>query len=141
MNEDGKVKISKLVEALRPNGGTPIAGAYREAANKMTAGNALSNAKPSCSGNGIYFLTDGQPDPSSTNLFESEKVSDSELTDYWQRVAGKAQDLYNHAKLIKTATVGFGGEYYLSSDYAKMEILTVTFMTIQKRVCVYGAEK
>lgn len=148
MNADGKKKISKLVEGLKADGGTPIALAYNEASTKILAGNALSNAKPSCSGNGIYFLTDGQPDPATTDLFGSDKVSDSDLAygskggiDYWQRVAGKAKYLYNHAKLIKTATVGFGGEYYLSSDYAKNGNFNCNvYDHPEKGLCLWGTK-
>lgn len=156
MDSVGKASISRSVSNLIAAGGTPIAAAYQEASSKITTGNSLSNAKPSCSGNGIYFLTDGQPDPATTDLFEAEKVTDSALdyiygrdrygnnltTDHWRRVAGKAKTLYDSPKLIKTATVGFGGGYYLSSDYAKNgEFNCSVYSHPEKGLCLWGTKK
>lgn len=155
MNDEGKATIASFVEDLSAEGGTPIAGAYQEASAKITTGNSLSNAKPSCSGNGIYFLTDGQPDPATTTLFESERVTDSALdytyqdrwgnsytTDHWRRVAGKAKTLYSSSKLIKTATVGFGGGYYLTSDYAKNgDFECAVYSHPEKGLCLWGTKK
>lgn len=150
MDAAGKTKLAQKVQGLTAGGGTPIAAAYAVASNTITVGNEVSNAKPSCSGNGIYFLTDGQPDPASTELFETEKVTDDDLlyqsgrrnTDYWQRVAGKGKSLIEGNKLIKTATVGFGGEYYLTSDYAKNgDFDCSVYNHPQKGLCLWGTKK
>ncbi|WP_180088961.1 pilus assembly protein [Acinetobacter sp. YH12219] len=155
MTDEGKAKVAAIVQGLTANGGTPIASAYREASSIITTGNSVSNAKPSCSGNGIYFLTDGQPDPATTDFFEDEKVADSALdyvygrdwygndltTDHWRRVAGKAKTLYDGSKLIKTATVGFGGGYYLTSDYAKNgEFECSVYSHPEKGLCLWGTK-
>ncbi|WP_180175632.1 pilus assembly protein [Acinetobacter sp. YH12025] len=155
MDTSGKASIAGFVQNLKASGGTPIAGAYNEASSIITTGNSISNAKPSCSGNGIYFLTDGQPDPATTDFFEDEKVADSALdyvygrdwygndltTDHWRRVAGKAKTLYDGSKLIKTATVGFGGGYYLTSDYAKNgEFECSVYSHPEKGLCLWGTK-
>ena len=149
MTDTGKADVAATVQRLEAGGGTPIASAYDEASKNITEGNEVSNAKPSCSGNGIYFLTDGQPDPNTTTLFNTEKNSQEELLyyvgknakDYWQRIAGKAQSLYSSSKIIKTATVGFGGEYYLTSDYAKNgEFDCSVYSHPQKGLCLWGTK-
>lgn len=151
MDTTGKNNLASYVQNLVASGGTPIAGAYNEASNKITKGNSVSNAKPQCSGNGVYFLTDGQPDPATTDLFSSEKILDQELryyynnyyiTDYWERVAGKGKSLRESNKLIKTATVGFGGEYYLATSYAKDgDFNCDVYSHPQKGLCLWGTKQ
>ena len=156
MTASGKNSLALSVQNLVAGGGTPIASAYNEASSRITAGNTVSNAKPQCSGNGVYFLTDGQPDPATTNLFETEKVNDSTLdyvygkdkwgnyltTDHWRRVAGKGKSLREGNKLIKTATVGFGGEYYLTSSYAKDGNFDCSvYSHPQKGLCLWGTKQ
>ena len=170
MDTTGKNNLASYVQNLVAGGVTPIATAYNEASNKITVGDTVSNAKPQCSGNGIYFLTDGQPDPGFTNLFSGDKVADSELiysahtinnngdkqyiwedgqrvpvmgdTDYWQRVAGKGKSLRESNKLIKTATVGFGGEYYLATSYAKDgDFNCDVYSHPQKGLCLWGTKQ
>ena len=154
MNSNGKQMLSNLVVGLETSGYTPIADAYEHAANTALVGNTVSNAKAECSGNGIYFLTDGEPNPVTTNLFESEKVNDSNLkytyssgfttktSDYWQRVAGKAINIFKSDKIIKTATVGFGGEYYLTSNYAKDGNFDCSVYSHPvKGLCLWGTKK
>lgn len=119
MDATGKSTISNRIVNLTAGSYTPIDKAYDEASNQITVGNTVSNANPQCSGNGIYFLTDGEPNPDTTSLFTSTKASDSTLSDYFNRMAGKAANLRSGAKLVKTATVGFGGDYYLDSTYAR----------------------
>lgn len=149
MDADGKSRLTSDVAALVAVGGTPIAGAYKEASSVITAGNTVSNAKSSCSGNGVYFLTDGQPDPATTTEFETVKVNDSDLlylsgrnnTDYWQRVAGQGQSLRLGKKLVKTATVGFGGDYYLTTTYAKDgDFDCSVYSHPQKGLCLWGTK-
>lgn len=150
MDDSGKKKVNGLIQNLKADGGTPIAKAYKEASGIISTGNSVSNANPQCSGNGIYFLTDGQPDPATTTEFDSEKVSDTDLlyksgsnnTDYWQRVAGKAKSLREGGKLIKTATVGFGGEYYLTDIYARNgDFDCSVYSHPQKGLCLWGTKQ
>lgn len=150
MDDSGKKKVNGLIQNLKADGGTPIAIAYKEASGIISTGNSVSNANPQCSGNGIYFLTDGQPDPATTTEFDSEKVSDTDLlyksgsnnTDYWQRVAGKAKSLREGGKLIKTATVGFGGEYYLTDIYARNgDFDCSVYSHPQKGLCLWGTKQ
>ncbi|MNY91392.1 hypothetical protein D3C78_77440 [compost metagenome] len=142
MDASGKALISKNVQSLVAGGGTPIDRAYNEAISKITIGNTVSNAKPQCSGNGVYFLTDGEPNPSDSSLFGSTKAVDSTLTDYFKRMAGKGADLRTSNKLIKTATVGFGGEYYLNSDYSRNGEFDCSVYTNQNRygLCSWGTK-
>lgn len=150
MDDSGKKKVNGLIQNLKADGGTPIAKAYKEASGIISTGNSVSNANPQCSGNGIYFLTDGQPDPATTTEFDSEKVSDTDLlyksgsnnTDYWQRVAGKGKSLREGGKLIKTATVGFGGEYYLTDIYARNgDFDCSVYSHPQKGLCLWGTKQ
>lgn len=154
MDSTGKKSISNYVQGLVADGGTPIAPAYNVASSQIIKGNTVSNAKPQCSGNGIYFLTDGVPNPETTTLFESEKVTDTELTytytfrgntyitNYWERVAGKGKSLREGNKLIKTATVGFGGGYYLDSAYAKDGNFDCSvYSHPEKGLCLWGTKK
>ncbi|NNG81164.1 hypothetical protein HLH16_04005 [Acinetobacter sp. ANC 5378] len=85
------------------------------------------NTKLSCTGNGVYFLTDGVPQ-SGANSFLTDTDSSSKFTPsptkvvksyfplYWQSMAGYAQALKNSTYKIKTATVGLGSEYYLANE-------------------------
>ena len=150
MDDSGKKTVNELIQNLKADGGTPIAKAYKEASGIISTGNSVSNANPQCSGNGVYFLTDGQPDPATTTEFDSEKVSDTDLlyksgsnnTDYWQRVAGKGKSLREGGKLIKTATVGFGGEYYLTDIYARNgDFDCSVYSHPQKGLCLWGTKQ
>lgn len=116
-----KETLIKKVQTIQAAGGTPIATAYNFAGQKYvnTAGN--SNTTESCTGNGIYFLTDGTPEGDSANFSYSTgltKKADKNLSSgtYWKEVGYYAQSIRAHNKKIKTATVGFGGGYLTSSD-------------------------
>ncbi len=55
--------------------------------------------------------------------------------------AFKASGEDNHAKLIKTATVGFGGEYYLSSEYARNGNFNCdVYDHPEKGLCLWGTK-
>ena len=152
MDASGKENLSLKIENLTASGGTPIAPAYGVASEKMLVGNSISNAKPECSGNGIYFLTDGEPSTGTSyasanfnNQRENHPVD--ELTDYWQSIARQAAGLRKginddtEFKLIKTATVGFGGEYYLDSLYSKTgEFDCSVYSGHQYGLCAWGSK-
>lgn len=123
MDAAGKKLLSDKVVDLGTSGYTPIAEAYAHASKDALAGNDVSNAKQECSGNGIYFLTDGEPNPSTTYssfLNKNNSVDVSDLSDYWKEVAKQAAGIrLDSKKLVKTATVGFGGEFYLDTTFAR----------------------
>lgn len=117
--------------------GNSVSGFLRSHADTKKAGGAtyqspLEGLKSSeCVANGIYFLTDGQPnnhmDGATTDMITSalglsrrytvptqglDKVSGDSG---WQYIGGLAQELLKPSQLapkgLKTATVGFGGEF------------------------------
>lgn len=118
---NNKDTLIKKVQKIEAGGGTPIATAYNFAGQKYvnTAGN--SNTTESCTGNGIYFLTDGTPDGDSAKFSYPAsliKKTDNNLSSnsYWKEIGHYAQSIRAHNKKVKTATVGFGGGYLTSDD-------------------------
>lgn len=156
MNSGNKEKISTAVAGLTAGGGTPIGSGYERSTtgiNSSTSG--ANNTKPACTGNGIYLLTDGEP--SSTSGYSNwSTTKPSDITndefnqmrnDFWRSVGLKARGNLASGKAIKTATVGFGGEYYLESMYARdgqfecSVYKNGTNATNQSSMCYWGTKK
>lgn len=129
MDDPGKKKFLDKVNSIVLDGSTPIAEGYNAAGNFFSRSNMPThqNTKLSCTGNGVYFLTDGVPQSgASTFLTDNDsnskfspsptKVVKSYFPPYWQSMAGYALALKNSSYKIKTATVGLGSEYYLSNE-------------------------
>lgn len=120
MNDSNKISFIQTVQGIRAGGGTPIATAYNVAGRKFLNQSSTSNTSESCTGNGLYFLTDGTPQGDSANFSYSglTKKTDKVLggSAYWREIGYYAQSIRAHNKKIKTATVGFGGGYLTSDD-------------------------
>ena len=117
-----KDTLIKKVQKIKAGGGTPIATAYNFAGQVYVNTTGNSNTTESCTGNGIYFLTDGTPEGDSANFSYPTsliKKTDKNLSSgtYWKEIGYYAQSIRAHNKKVKTATVGFGGGY-LTSDNA-----------------------
>ena len=109
-----KDTLIKKVQKIKAGGGTPIATAYNFAGQVYVNTTGNSNTTESCTGNGIYFLTDGTPEGDSANFSYPTsliKKTDKNLSSgtYWKEIGYYAQSIRAHNKKVKTATVGFGG--------------------------------
>lgn len=142
MNTTGKASLIKTIQGLIANSGTPISPAYNVAGDAIIrAGNSVTGASESCTGNGVYFLTDGEPTTdwgngnfsftlannnipalSSSNL---RTLSLGSNASYWTKIGDFSQNIRNSKFLIKTATVGFGGGYYLTQNQKDSANITI----------------
>lgn len=116
-----KDTLIKKVQDIKAGDGTPIATAYNFAGKVYLDTSGSSNTSESCTGNGIYFLTDGTPEGDSAKFSYPSgltKKTDKNLgnTTYWKEIGYYAQSIRAHNKKIKTATVGFGGGYLTGND-------------------------
>lgn len=155
MNKDNKDTVSQEIVALTAGFTTPIGNGYERATNQIiSTASGANNAKPSCTGNGIYLLTDGEPTDSwgrpmisgysnwSTNLGNTPLHNN-----FWKSVGSKAIENLNGTRKIKTATVGFGGMYYLSGDYSRNGEFECSVYkkdgngTNQSSMCYWGTKK
>lgn len=123
-----KVAFINGVESISHKSSTPISYGYTEAVSKLQSYTSSStNTKASCSGNGVYLLTDGEPSDTgsiSSAINGKTEVATTYWADqsksYWKKMAQYAIDLREDKKLrIKTATVGLGGGFYTTDDYAR----------------------
>ena len=131
MENNNKSSFITEIEKIKANGGTPIATAYKTAGNKFlnSPSNSDLNTRLECSGNGIYFLTDGEPqgDSPSFSFGTYDKSKGNTLnskSDYWKEIGYYSQYIRDSKNKIKTATVGFGGGYYLTADQIKTATIT-----------------
>ncbi|ENX24955.1 pilus assembly protein [Acinetobacter sp. CIP 102136] len=116
-----KATLIRYVQEITAGGGTPIATAYNTAGKKFTSQSSSSNTSEACTGNGLYFLTDGEPqgdndyniDYNGINKVTTNTLGSSQ-TAYWGKIGNYAQSLLKSNYKVKTATVGFGGGYYLT---------------------------
>lgn len=99
MDKEGKQKFLSEITKLKAFGGTPISQAY-EVSRGLFDKTAV-NAKQSCLGQGIYFLTDGEPSSAGNN--------------YWSNIHTNAASKRT-VNGVLTATVGFGGGYDLKES-------------------------
>ncbi len=160
MTAANKVKISNEIAGLTASGGTPISPAYGTAATDLLSkisGTASTGASLECTGKGVYFLTDGEPTTSYgegsfttilTNNSIASKNTKSLGNTYWGNIQKFAESLKESKYKIKTATVGFGGEYYLpASAGAEVNYETKTYYDCsklsgnQQQLCEWGAKK
>lgn len=156
MNATNKAIISSKIEALSADGGTPIGNGYERATNQITSSTSgANNTKPECTGNGIYLLTDGEP--SDSNAYSdwgssrptgvTQAQFDQLRNDFWKSLGRKARANLSSDRTIKSATVGFGGMYYLDTTYAKdgnfecNVYLNGTNATNQSSLCYSGTKK
>ena len=133
MDSTGKSDLISTIQLLTAGSGTPIAPAYSVAADNLFS-NAASPAGATsleCTGNGVYFLTDGEPTKLSNQGYGNGSVDYSAILsnrgitsvstntlasdDYWKHVGNFAQSIRSSKYKVKTATVGFGGGYYLNA--------------------------
>lgn len=113
--------------------GFPYSPDNTKTVNKRYYEKPLPESDATCAGNGIYFLTDGQPNQSSPTIAKTVMnnalkpvgsstgslsvtcTSGSDDDSGWSCMSVFADKLLNTANpsgiAIKTATVGFGGEY------------------------------
>jgi len=137
MDSTGKSNLISTIQGLTAGSGTPIAPAYSVAADNLftNASSPTGATSLECTGNGIYFLTDGEPSISGVNTDSkgygnssvdySTILSNRSITsvstntlasdDYWKHVGNFAQSIRSSKYKVKTATVGFGGGYYLDT--------------------------
>lgn len=131
MDAAGKASLIEKIQALSASSNTPISPAYNVAGKAIIqAGQSATGASASCTGNGIYFLTDGEPsidegDGEFSTTLRSNNISalttlnvlsTGENKAYWSNIGNFAQNIRASKYLIKTATVGFGGGYYLTQE-------------------------
>lgn len=135
MTQANKSKLISTIQGLNANGGTPIAPAYSVAADAIFASStAIGGTSLECTGNGVYFLTDGEPTITGINTnnrgYDNGSVDFASILskrgitsvntrtlasdDYWKHIGNFAQSIRNSNSKVKTATVGFGGGYYLT---------------------------
>ena len=160
MDGPNKKKISDKVVALIADGGTPISPAYDTASKSLLSNiGSASSAGTSleCTGKGVYFLTDGEPTISYgegsfnsilTNNSITAKNSKGLGSEYWDNIQKFAESLKESKYKIKTATVGFGGEYYVPpSAGADITYEGKTYYDCsklsgnQQQLCEWGAKK
>ncbi|MDH1799213.1 pilus assembly protein [Acinetobacter johnsonii] len=155
MNATNKAIVSQKIAGLNAGSTTPIGNGYERATSQITStATGANNAKPSCTGNGIYLLTDGEPTNSSGYAMTSgysnwsTNLGNTPLhNDFWKSVGSKAIENLNGTRKIKTATVGFGGMYYLSEDYSRNGEFECSVYkkddngTNQSSMCYWGTKK
>lgn len=141
---ENKTKFLEELANIKTTQGTPITWGYDEAATQLQtyAGNP-GNTSAQCSGNGIYLLTDGEPTDTSdlpsniknlnvtvnedtywanstTNKDRYNNITGyDDNANYWRKFAKYVISLKESNYKIKTATVGLGGGFFTSGDYAK----------------------
>ncbi len=116
-----KATLIGYVQNITAGGGTPIATAYNTAGKKFTSQSSSSNTSEACTGNGLYFLTDGEPQGDNKYSIDYDGITKvttntlgSSQNSYWGKIGNYAQSLLKSDYKVKTATVGFGGGYYLT---------------------------
>lgn len=151
MNDDNKKIMLEKIEGILASGGTPIGVAYKKASSEFDSSPYFNdNSKLECSGNGIYFMTDGEPSNDSTtfaygNVSNYLKIiADKGESNFWNKIGYQAQYLKESKFKIKTATVGLGSEYYfktLPSDMAKVDCSVIsTAGSNAQSLCKWGAK-
>ena len=117
-----KATLIGYVQEITAGGGTPIATAYNTAGKKFTSQSSSSKTSEACTGNGLYFLTDGEPQGDNNYSIDYDGITKvttntlgSSQDSYWGKIGNYAQSLLSSKYKVKTATVGFGGGYYLTA--------------------------
>ncbi|QPF34763.1 hypothetical protein H0S57_15290 [Acinetobacter johnsonii] len=151
MTDDNKKKILQKIESITAEGGTPIGAAYKKASAEFDTSLYFNDkSKLECSGNGIYFMTDGEPSNDNTTFDYGSttnytKVLPSGKDDsFWNKIGYQAQYLKDSKFKIKTATVGLGSEYYfetLPEDMNKVDCSIIgTAGSNSQSLCKWGAK-
>lgn len=158
MSSTNKSSLVNIVQRLSAGSYTPISAAYKLAGQKFNStSNSNLNARLECSGNGIYFLTDGVPSYSATDYnYNGNKVmtnklgssiSSSNWENFWNETGYYAQSIRSSGYKIKTATVGFGSGYLvenaeLSIDKKKYFDCTKVSSadSNERKLCQWGAK-
>ncbi|RZG74360.1 pilus assembly protein [Acinetobacter sp. WCHAc060025] len=146
MDASGKKSLIEKIQALSASSNTPISPAYNVAGNAIIQeGQNATGASASCTGNGVYFLTDGEPSTNegqgnfsttlSNNKIPSLATKDLKTLStntwansnsaYWTNIGNFSQNIRASKYLIKTATVGFGGGYYLTQTQKNSANITI----------------
>ncbi len=142
MDATGKASLIEKIQALSASSNTPISPAYNVAGSAIIqAGQSATGASANCTGNGIYFLTDGEPSTGEGEGAFSSTLSSNKITElassklntmssgnnknYWNNIGNFAQNIRASKYLIKTATVGFGGGYYLTATQKNSANITI----------------
>lgn len=127
-----KATLIGYVQGIRAGGGTPIATAYNTAGKKFTSQSGSTNTSQECTGNGLYFLTDGEPQGDDYYNIDYNGISKvttntlgSSQTAYWGKIGNYAQSLLKSNYKVKTAAVGFGGGYYLTAAQKAQANITI----------------
>lgn len=150
MTDDNKKKILQKIESITAEGGTPIGAAYKKASAEFDTSLYFNDkSKLECSGNGIYFMTDGEPSSNDSTYDGSisnytKIITDKGDTNFWNKVGYHAQYLKDSKFKIKTATVGLGSEYYfetLPEDMSKFDCSVIgTAGSNSQSLCKWGAK-
>lgn len=158
LNDAGRKKILDHVDGLTTSNGTPISQGYTNATKTLLDFTQNNNAATSCAGFGLYFLTDGEPlqdnrgtaqNTVNPYLKTSHKITNSQcsgsisLTETdknkqalsWscvEPIAKKLQEKHNTRNLeIKTAIVGFGGDFSFKDSLGEPIQFTTTMTETQ----------
>ncbi|MGA6876941.1 PilC/PilY family type IV pilus protein [Acinetobacter sp. AND/436] len=155
LDDAGRKIVLAHVDGLTTASGTPISQGYANATKTLLDFTSNNNAAAACAGFGLYFLTDGEPldDNRSTarttvnsylksdqqittsqcsgsiGLTESDKSKQALSWSCVEPIAKKLQEKHNTRTLeIKTAVVGFGGDFSFK-DSSGQPIQFTTSMT------------
>lgn len=158
LNDAGRKKILDHVDGLTTSNGTPISQGYTNATKTLLDFTQNNNAATSCAGFGLYFLTDGEPlqdnrgtaqntvNPylktghritnsqcsGSISLTENDKNKQALSWSCVEPIAKKLQEKHNTRNLeIKTAVVGFGGDFSFKDSLGEPIQFTTTMTETQ----------
>lgn len=152
MTDANKKTMLKKIEGILASGGTPIGVAYKKASQEFDSSTYFNDkSKLECSGNGIYFMTDGEPSADDTtfnySIGENYKkiLDDKNNTNFWNKIGYQAQHLKESKFKIKTATVGLGSEYYFKNIPENMNDIDCSTISTSgsnaQSLCRWGAKK
>lgn len=157
LNNTQKNDLRKFISELNPMGGTPTAIAYAEAGAYMfgkstsnggenysgfrntlndniirNASNYIAPESSQCAGQGVYLLTDGMPNSSSSNTNPVMKQSLGVSNNICSSTSGAGWDcIQNYSRLltgknVKTAMVGFGASFKEFEDATNYDTYNLT---------------
>lgn len=157
LTDDQKKLIRAYVAGLEAKGGTPTAIAYAEAGAYMfgkstsnggenysgfintsndniirNASNYIAPTSSQCAGQGVYLLTDGMPNSSSSNTNSVMKQSLGVSNNICSSKSGAGWDcIQNYSRLltgknVKTAMVGFGASFKEFEDPTNYDTYNLT---------------
>lgn len=152
MTDANKKTMLKKIEGILASGSTPIGVAYKKASQEFDSSTYFNDrSKLECSGNGIYFMTDGEPSADDTtfdySIGENYKkiLDDKNNTNFWNKIGYQAQHLKESKFKIKTATVGLGSEYYFKNIPENMNDIDCSTISTSgsnaQSLCRWGAKK